>query len=426
MDISIKRKNRLRGIISVPGDKSLSHRALLLGSIAEGTSKIINLSPCLDVLSTMKCLKSLGIKIQSDEKSIRIFGRGLYGFNPPADTLDAGNSGTTVRLLSGILASQPFKSEISGDRSLKKRPMKRIISPLRQMKINIEAQEDNYLPIRIQGGNPFPIHYNSPLASAQVKSCVLLAGLFADGITTVTEPSQSRDHTERLLQYLEADVVRTHLQCRVKGGRQLKAKKIIIPGDISSAAYFMTASLLLEGSDLTIKSTGVNPTRTGILEIFEKMNARIFINNYTTYNNEPAADIHIKSQPLKGTKIDKSVIPKVIDEIPILGIAATQAEGETQIIDAGELRVKETDRIHATAVNLKAMGADVTELEDGLLIRGPSNLKGARINSFKDHRIAMAFTIAGLIAEGETIISDIECTEISYPGFYKTLENVYA
>lgn len=426
MQYRIKKCRRLQGSIPLPGDKSISHRALLLSSLAQGKTTIKNLSPCQDVQSTLNCLVKLGVLFNSKLHSLEIDGRGLYGLHPSSTPLDAGNSGTTVRLLSGILAAQPFDSVISGDQYLSQRPMDRIIIPLTKMGAHIKGVDDRYLPLSIKGKTLTPIDYHSPLASAQVKSCILLAGLYTEGEISVTEPFASRDHTEKMLTSFGTSLEKKNSRITIKGNKKLYPIEIKIPGDISSAAFFMIAALLTENSRVTLTNTGINPTRTGILKVLRNMGANIELDNLCHYNLEPVADLTITSRKLSGTTIGNPLIPQIIDEIPVLAVAATQARGETKIVDAGELRVKETDRIQAICLNLKAMGAKVEELEDGLIIRGPTELQGTEIETFGDHRIAMAFSIAGLLAKGETIIKHSECTEVSFPGFYTTLESLYA
>jgi len=426
MKYRVKKCRNLRGKVSIPGDKSISHRALLMSSIAEGETRITNLSTCEDVRTTLQCLVKLGVNFTSEQHFIKINGQGLYGLLPSSTSLHAGNSGTTVRLLSGILASQPFHSFITGDHYLSKRPMDRIIDPLRQMGADISAKDNRYLPLKIKGKSLSPVHYHSPIASAQIKSCILLAGLYTEGDVSVTEPFPSRDHTEKMLSSFGVSIRKENATTVAQGNKKLQAIEVTIPGDISSAAFFITAALLIKDSTVTLKNTGINPTRTGILTALKNMGAKIVYDNIRHFNLEPVADLTITPQKLTGTIIENPLIPQIIDEIPVLAIAATQAYGETKIVNAEELRVKETDRIHALYINLKAMGAEVTELDDGLIIRGPVKLKGTKIETFGDHRIAMAFSIAGLLAGGTTIINNCECTEISFPGFYSTLEDIYA
>ncbi len=415
---------KIAGVLRVPGDKSISHRALMFSALAKGKTRIFGLSDCQDVRSTTGCLGALGISITETGNETIVDGKGLSGLQKPESPLDAGNSGTTMRLLSGILAGQNFETTITGDQSLKKRPMRRIILPLRQMGVQIEGTATYVPPLTIKPSKLKPIQYHLPIASAQVKSCVLLAGLYADGETTIIEPYKSRDHTERLFRYLGADLKIKQNKITVSPDMNLNAKNLVIPGDISSAAFFMVAGAMVKNSQITLKNVGINPTRTGILEVLSKMGARFEIVNQKFQNNEPSADIIIYSSQLKGIDISGSIIPRIIDEIPIIAVAATQAKGQTVIRDAQELRYKETDRIRAVVENLKNMGVQVKELPDGLVIEGEQNLIGSKISSYDDHRIAMAFAIAALSATGETMIDNADCVNISYPGFFEQLENL--
>jgi len=413
----------IRAELKMPGDKSISHRALILSSIAEGDSTITGLSNAQDVKSTKKCLQDLGISFEKKSKKIIVHGQGKYGLKPPTKVLNAGNSGTTIRLLAGVLAAQNFESTIDGDASLRNRPMRRIIEPLESMGAHIESASYK-APLTIRGGKLRAIDYASTIASAQVKSCILLAGLYANGMTRVTEPSQSRDHTERMLVEFGAMARYTQSGAGVRGPADLHACSINIPGDISAAAFFLVAACLLPESEVIIKNVGVNPTRTGILDALAAMGANIHKSEEVVINNEPCATITARSSKLHSTNLGGSMIPRIIDEIPVLAVAATRAHGTTVIRDAQELRVKETDRIAAITTNLKKMGADVRDTKDGLVINGPTPLKGAEIDSFGDHRIAMSFAIAGLIAEGETIIKNSECVDISFPEFFKLLDSI--
>lgn len=424
MDITIKPKNKIKGEIQVPGDKSISHRSIMLGAIAEGDTLIHGLLKGEDVLSTWKCMEQMGIQIEEKGNQVIVHGQGLKGLKKPESILDAGNSGTTMRLLSGILAAQSFETTLTGDASLQKRPMKRIADPLSQMGADIKLADNNRPPIQINGTKLKPITYHSPVASAQVKSCVLLAGCFTKGKTTVVEPAQSRDHSERMLEAFGVSIHKEELSVSVDGPVQLKGTEIQVPGDISSAAYFLGAAILIDNSDVLLKNVNINPTRTGILEVFEKMGCQIEYRNQKVLNNEPVADLKISKQHLKGTMIEGDIIPKLIDEIPLIAIVATQAEGETIIRNAKELRVKETDRIRTIAENLNKMGVDLEIFEDGFKIYGPKTLQGANIQSFGDHRIAMSFAIAGFIAKGETVIQDAACAAISFPDFFDLLEDV--
>ncbi len=413
---------RIFGEIKVASDKSISHRALMISAIAEGTSRIKNFLKADDCISTMNCLKKLGAGIAEKDGEIIVKGHGLK-LKKPSNVLDAGNSGTTVRLLSGILAGQNFTTKITGDESLSKRPMKRIIEPLEKMGAKIKSN-NGYLPIEIECGNLKPINYDSKISSAQVKSCVLFAGLYADGITSFTEPEKSRDHTERMLKSFGAKIEVNTNTVSIKGIAKLHSSDVFVPGDISSAAFFMVAATIVKNSELKIKNVGVNPTRTGIIDVLKRMCAKIEIENKREIAGEVIADIVVKSSELKSTEIERSEIPLLIDEIPIIAVAATQAKGMTKITGAKELRVKETDRLKAMSSELRKMGADITELEDGLIIKGPTKLKGAKVNSYKDHRIAMSLAIASLVAEGNTEIKDKDCVNISFPEFWNLFSEI--
>jgi 3-phosphoshikimate 1-carboxyvinyltransferase len=414
---------RLQGKVDLPGDKSISHRALLLNAVANGDSRISGLSTANDVQSTISCLKKLGVKINKSKDGFIVHGVGMNGLQAPSKILDAGNSGTTIRLLSGILAAQNFSSTIDGDESLRQRPMRRIIEPLELMGARIESVS-NKAPITIVGNSLRAIDFASPVASAQVKSSVLLAGLFARGVTRVTEPHLSRDHTERMVSEMGVKIHSSGALSAVKGPTELNACDIDVPADISAAAFFLIAAALTPDSELTMENVGTNVTRTGILEALASMGANFEIIQEPELNNEPRASIIARTSHLSGTTLGGAMIPRIIDEIPILAIAATQANGITTIKDAGELRVKESDRLAALSENLTRMGARVREQKDGLVITGPTPLRGAEIDSYGDHRIAMAFSIAALIATGETVIKNVDCVDISFPNFYDNLEAV--
>lgn len=422
--------NHLRGELTVPGDKSISHRAVMLGSIAQGTTEITNFLTGADCLSTIRCFRQMGVSIEERPDCILVHGRGLRGLTAPDGTLNTGNSGTTTRLMSGILAGQRFSSLLSGDASLNSRPMKRIMDPLGQMGARITSVNGNgCAPLSIQPGDLHGIAYTSPVASAQVKSAVLLAGLYADGETSVTEPVLSRNHTELMLQNFGAYVMTALHPCGsatayVEPCQELYGQQVFVPGDISSAAYFIAAALLTPGSELLIKNVGTNFTRAGFLKVCEAMGADITLVNKTIEGGEPRADILARSSALKGTVIEGELIPTLIDEIPILAVMAALAEGTTVIRDAAELKVKETNRIDTVTAGLAAMGANVTPTEDGMIIEGGSHLTGARIQSYLDHRIAMAFAVAGLAARGETFIEDSQCVDVSYPEFFQTLDQL--
>jgi 3-phosphoshikimate 1-carboxyvinyltransferase len=415
----------LRGELSIPGDKSISHRSIMFGSLAKGTTEVTNFLQGADCLSTIACFKKMGIGIENNGDSVIVQGNGLFGLKKPETILDCGNSGTTTRLISGILAAQDFDVTLTGDDSIKKRPMKRIMDPLSHMGADIRSLEGNgCAPLAITGKKLYGIHYTSKVASAQVKSAILLAGLYADGETKVTEPYVSRNHSEIMLKYFGADVTTEGTTASIRSAKELYGNRIDVPGDISSAAFFIAAGLLVPDSEILLKHVGINPTRDGILSVCRDMGANITLLNENTDSGEPTADILIKSSTLHGTNIGGAIIPTLIDELPMIAAMACFAEGETIIRDAGELKVKESNRIEVMVHNLSAMGADVTETEDGMIIRGGKPLHGAVIDSKLDHRIAMTFAVTGLCAEGETEIKGAECVNISYPGFYQDLERL--
>ncbi len=420
----IRQARGIKGTITVPGDKSISHRGLLLGAIAEGTTTIHNLSSSVDVWSTWRCLKQLGVEIIEKDDSLEVIGKGFYGLKPPSKRLDCGNSGTTMRLMTGILAAQPFTTTLVGDDSLNQRPMKRIIEPLTQMGAKIESQPGGLAPLTIYGSKLNATYYKSPVASAQVKSAILLAGLHARGTTTVNEPHLSRDHTERMLADFGVIVNRAGLSVSLDGGKVLHGSEVRVPGDFSSSAFFIGAALIVPNSELTIKNAGLNPTRTGMLAILKHTGAKIEIEPYQQKSSEPVGDINVFTSRLNGIEIPPDLVPKLIDEVPILAVIATQAKGTTKLTGAKELRVKESDRLNAIVNNLSLMGVQIEELEDGFIIEGQQKLKGAVVDSYGDHRIAMAFAVAGLIAEGETQIKNSECVEISMPNFFETLQEI--
>jgi len=418
----------LRGRIQVPGDKSISHRALMLGALAEGQTTISGLLLGEDPRSTASCFRSLGATISElNSEQVIVTGTGLGQLQEPIEVLDAGNSGTTMRLMLGILASHPDRFfTVTGDASLRSRPMRRVIDPLRQMGAQIWHRQGGFAPIAVQGQRLQPIRYHSPIASAQVKSCILLAGLMAEGETTVVEPALSRDHSERMLQAFGATIAVDPEQCSatVTGGARLQGQSVVVPGDISSAAFWLVAGAIVPDSDLTIVNVGVNPTRTGILEALWQMQADITLENERTVAGEPVADLRVRSSALKAGAIAGDVIPRLIDEIPILAVAAAVAEGTTTIRDAAELRVKESDRLAVMAAQLQQMGVAVTEHPDGLDITGGADLQGAAVDSHTDHRIAMSLAIAALRARGTTTIHRAEAAAISYPDFATTLQRV--
>ena len=419
----------LKGEVTIPGDKSISHRSIMLGSIALGTTEITHFLEGADCLSTIDCFRKMGVEIERKPSSILVHGKGLRGLTAPASTLNVGNSGTTPRLISGILSGQNFATTLSGDDSLNSRPMKRIMTPLNTMGAHIRSLNDNgCAPLHIRPGALHGIHYQSPVASAQVKSAVLLAGLYADSPTSVTEPALSRNHTELMLQGFGAYVA-TDLHtdgtatAHVEPCKELYGQQICVPGDISSAAYFIAAALLVPGSELLVKNVGTNFTRAGFLKVCKAMGADIETVSQTIEGGESRADLLVRYSHLKGTVIEGDIIPTLIDEIPMIAIMAAFADGQTVIRDAAELKVKETNRIDTVTAGLKAMGADITPTDDGMIIEGTGHLNGASIQSYLDHRIAMAFSVAGLASDGETQIVDSQCVDVSYPEFYATLNS---
>jgi len=426
VELVLEKINKLKGNIFVPGDKSISHRSLILGSIAQGETRIYNFLNSLDCLKTLECMQVLGAEIElGKDNSVKIKGKGLYGLQEPKNILDVGNSGTTIRLLTGLLSGQDFYSVLCGDASIRKRPMKRVVEPLRLMGADIWGRKDGqFAPLSVRGNKLNPLHYTLPVASAQVKTALLLAGLYTTGETVIKEPLPTRDHTEKMLEIMRADLEISPPEIKVMGGKELRGTDIFIPGDISSAAYFIAAASILRDSQITIKQVGVNLTRTGIIGILNKMGAKIDTLNYQVKSNEPQADLMIEYSKLKGVDIKKENVPFLIDELPLIAVVSTQAQGKTVVSGAKELRVKETDRIKAIVSELKKMGADIEEREDGFTVNGPIRLQGAVCESYNDHRIAMSLAVAALLAEGKTIIKNSECIDISFPGFKKTLQNL--
>ncbi|WP_373598454.1 3-phosphoshikimate 1-carboxyvinyltransferase [Paraclostridium bifermentans] len=417
----------LKGSFELIGDKSISHRSIMFSSIAKGTTKISNFLMGQDCLSTIDCFRKMGVDISIDNKDVIVKGVGLRGLKEPTDILDVGNSGTTIRLMMGILAGNNFESTIIGDESIAKRPMKRVTDPLRLMGCNIIGKEDaNYTPITIHGGNLNSINYNMPVASAQVKSAIILASLYASEPSIIIEKKKSRNHTEIMLNSFGADIKTNGLEIKVNPVKELfSLENINVAGDISSAAFIIVGTSIIKDSEVIIKNVGLNETRTGILDVLKAMNGKFEILDKRFQGGELVGDILVKySENLIGTTIDSDLIPRLIDEIPIIAVLATQAEGTTLIKDAKELKVKESNRIKAVVDNLKIMGADIEELEDGMLIKGKTELKGANITTFNDHRIAMAFSIASLIAKGETNLDNTNCINISFPGYFDLLNSL--
>lgn len=403
----IKGKKKLNGEINIPGDKSISHRAIILGALAEGETNIENILLSEDTLNTIECFKQMGIEIEVDNirNRVKVLGKGLHGLKQPRGALYCGNSGTTMRLLSGLLVGQSFPTTLMGDESLSDRPMDRIIIPLSKMGANINGEESNYPPLNIQPVSRLQgMDYHLPVASAQVKSAILLASLYSEDETKVMGTKVTRDHTERMMEYFKVD--------------NFNGRKIYVPGDISSAAFFIVGATIIQGSNLVLKNVGINPTRTGILDVLKDMGGNIQIENIRNVNNEPMADIHVSHAPLKGIKLDGNIIGRLIDEIPIIAVAAAFANGTTIIRNAEELRYKETDRIKAMVDELKNMGANIEDLPDGLIIKGKEDLRPGNVESYNDHRIAMALSIAALNIDGNSEIKNSKCVNISYPSFY--------
>lgn len=423
--LRVRQAKTINGTVRVPGDKSISHRAVMFGALAEGTTKIEGFLPGADCLSTISCFRRMGIAIEQDGDKVTVHGKGWYGLLEPSERLDVGNSGTTIRLMAGIMSTQPFHVVMEGDESIAKRPMRRVIGPLRQMGAKIDGRKDGeFTPLAIRGGDLHGISYQSPVASAQVKSAILLAGLQAKGVTSVTEPHLSRDHTERMLQAFGVQVIRDGLTVSVEGGQTLKGRTIQVPGDISSAAFLIAAVMMVPGSSLLIENVGINPSRTGIIDVVKAMGGSLELVNERVVNEEPVADLLVKHSELHAIEIGGDIIPRLIDEIPVIAVMATQAAGRTVIRDAEELKVKETDRIATVVSQLSKFGAKVTPTDDGMIIEGKTELSGAVIDSMGDHRIGMAMAVAGLAATGETGIENEEAIDVSFPGFAALLETI--
>ena len=423
--MKLSRLHGLSGEVTVPGDKSISHRSIMLGSIAKGNTEVEGFLQGADCLSSIACFRKMGVEIENNGDKVLVHGRGLHGLTVPDSILDVGNSGTTTRLMSGILAAQPFVSTVNGDASIQKRPMRRIIVPLSQMGADIRSLYGNdCTPLEIHGTSLHGIHYDSPVASAQVKSAILFAGLYADGETSVTEPEVSRNHTELMFEEFGVDIHTEGKTVYVKPAEELYAKKVIVPGDISSATYFLVAAAITPNSCVTVRNVGINPTRDGILRVLSDMGADVTVEKTSGEIGEPTADVTVRTSNLKGCVVGGKVIPTLIDEIPAIAILACFADGETIIKDAAELKVKESNRIDVMVENLKKMGADIEATEDGMIIHGGKSLHGAVIDSHLDHRVAMSFAIAAMNADGDTEITGAECVDISYPGFYEDMKSL--
>jgi 3-phosphoshikimate 1-carboxyvinyltransferase len=411
----------ISGSLSLPGDKSISHRYALIGAIAEGDTSIANYSTGADCHSTLGCVRALGIEVEGAGTEFVIRGKGLDGLRAPAGDLDAGNSGSTIRMLSGILAGQPFASRIFGDESLSRRPMQRVMKPLAQMGARIDARDGQFPPLRIEGGSLRAIDYTLPVPSAQVKTCVLFAGLYADGSTTVTEPIRSRDHTEIALREFGADIAVERRKITIAGRPRLEGRELVVPSDLSSAAFFLVAALLVPGSHLSIHGVGLNPTRSALLDFLVGMGARIRVPNLESQNGELIGDLEVEYSELQGGTIDGGLTAALIDEIPVLAVLGAATEEGLTVRDAGELRIKETDRIHTVVENLRLMGVEAEELPDGMMIPGRQKLHAAKLDSSGDHRIAMAFAVAALRADGESVIEGADAASVSFPEFWDTL-----
>lgn len=415
----------LTGEILIPGDKSISHRAVMFGAIANGTTTVKNFLLGEDCLSTISCFRRLGVTIKQDENKVTIYGNGWSGLKEPSDVLDVGNSGTTIRLLMGILAGRPFHNVLIGDQSIGKRPMTRVVKPLSLMGAKLDGKNNGELtPLSIRGGDLTAIEYSLPVASAQVKSSILFAGLQANGTTTIHEPAKTRDHTERMIRQFGGEVESDGLTVKVKGGQSLTGCDFQVPGDISSAAFFLVAGAIVPNSEIVLKNVGLNPTRTGIIDVMKEMGANMTILPKQSEESEPTGDIIIKTSELKGTTIGGEIIPRLIDEIPIIALLATQAEGMTVIKDAHELKVKETNRIDTVVNELSKLGASIEATDDGMVIYGNTALTSGEVSSHGDHRIGMMLAVAGLISQGEVALEDAEAISVSYPNFFVDLNKL--
>jgi 3-phosphoshikimate 1-carboxyvinyltransferase len=424
MQQRISPANSISGSITLPGDKSISHRYGMISAIADGVTRIHNYSTGADCHSTLGCMRALGIEIEENGTEVVVHGRGLDGLRAPVQDLDAGNSGSTIRMLSGILAAQPFTSRIFGDESLSRRPMQRIMKPLAEMGAHIRATQDKFPPLEITGSKLHPIEYTLPVASAQVKTCVLLAGLYADGETVVVEPVKSRDHTEIALREFGADLTNDRGRTRLAGRPHLEARELTVPSDISSAAFFLVAALLVPGSQLSIRGVGLNPTRAVLLDVLTGMGARIAVPRLESVNGELIGEIVVEHAPLKGGVVEGALTAAVIDEVPVLAVLGAATEQGITVRDASELRIKETDRIATIVDNLRRLGVEAEELPDGLIVPGRQKFRAASFDSFGDHRIAMAFAVAALRADGESTIEGAEAASVSFPEFWDTLRAI--
>ena len=424
MDITIRPIDKINSVITVPGDKSISHRAVMFGSIAQGDTEISGFLTGDDCMSTISCFKKLGIDIEVKGENVVVHGKGLHGLTAPTELLDVGNSGTTIRLISGLLSGQTFDCRLNGDASIQKRPMNRVIKPLSQMGAKIESTNNGYAPLAITGAKLKGIEYHMPVASAQVKSSILLASLYAEGETVVIEDMPSRDHTEIMLNYFGADIVNENGRITSRPVKELYGRPLTVPGDISSAAFFIAAALLTPNSEITVTNVGINKTRTGIIDAFLEMGADIKVINERLAGGELVGDLVVKTSKLKAITLGGDIIPRMIDEIPVFVVAALSAEGTTVVKDAQELKVKESNRIATMIEELGKMGAKITETDDGMIIEGGQKLTGGTTYSHLDHRVAMSVAVAALNAKGDTTITDADCVGISFPNFYELLNSL--
>jgi 3-phosphoshikimate 1-carboxyvinyltransferase len=415
----------LKGTISVPGDKSISHRSIMFGALADGTTMIENFLPGADCLSTISCFSKLGVTIKQDGGTVQVTGKGFSGLQEAGEVLDVGNSGTTIRLMLGILAGQPFHSVLAGDESIARRPMTRVVKPLQLMGAQINGRKNGeFTPLSVKGGNLQAIRYELPVASAQVKSAILLAGLQAKGQTVIIEPEKTRDHTERMIVQFGGHIEKDGNQIMLEGNQHFRGTSVFVPGDISSAAFFMVAAAITPNSEVTLRNVGLNPTRTGIIDVMTQMGADIEVDMISSEKGEPYGNITVRSSSLNATTIEGDIIPRLIDEIPIIALLATAAKGTTIIKDAAELKVKETNRIDTVAAELSRIGADITPTEDGLLIKGGASLSGGTVSSHGDHRIGMMLAIAALLAKNEVVLEDAGAINVSYPQFFTHLADL--
>lgn len=423
MKVLVKKSRGFRGEVLIPGDKSISHRAAFIGSMASGSTEITNFLFAGDCLATLRCLQNIGVELKREKDNRMVIkGNNLYDFREPAAPLDAENSGTTARFLLGLLSGQEFFSIIEGDSSLQKRPMERVVDPLRKMGAQIEGRSGiNNLPLAVKGQKLKGIKYKIHVPSSQLKTALIFAAILAQGITEIEESLPSRDHTEKMLYYFEASLKKENGRIQIQGRKKFKSRKIIIPGDISSASFFIAAASLIENSSIILPNIGLNPTRTGFLSVLKRMGGKISIHQEKTVCHEPLATLTVSSSSIKGIEIKPQEIPALIDEIPLIALLGIKAKGETVIRGASELRVKESDRIKAVVINFRKMGIEIEEMKDGFIVEGPQQLKGASVQSFGDHRIAMTMAVAGLMAEGETEIEDFSCHKVSFPKFYSLL-----